>query len=104
MTFSAKVGSQPQHQTRKGDCQRQLERRPVSKGVTEPVTEPVKTSGVTKRGVGHASPGLNAEGVPPSGGEGDPPSHRECENGGWVKGIPAQDDPTGAPRKQDQSR
>ena len=62
-----------------------MERGPVSNGVIQPVTEPVKTLSVTKRDVGNAAPGLNAEGVPPCGGEGGLPVHRECENGGWVK-------------------
>jgi hypothetical protein len=65
MRFSAEPMNEPHDQTGKRDYQRHLERRAVSKGVIQPVTEPVKTSGVTKWDVRYASPGLNAGSVPP---------------------------------------
>src|SRR5882762_5559833 len=67
----------------------------------EPVTEPVKTLGVTKRSVGDASPGLNAEGVPAGGGERSSPRNGEREKGGGEKRIAAQDNRTSKPGKQE---
>jgi len=98
---AAEAMNQPDGQAGEPDGQRNLKRGTVAKRVIEPRTDPLKTAGVKIMSVGAAASGLNAEGVPPGGGERHLPGNRESKNGGGKKRIAAQDNRARQPRKQE---